>query len=784
MKQRRGYGPTVIVLVAVLVAAAGLAFLVTAGPATDYCERAALLREARQPEEALAAYIRAEAGGKPCKDRGQRIQISTALPQASVDFARAEVQAEAAKRDEAVKLYIAGLENDPASVGAQAALGKLLSEPAEGKEKGVRKAKRGCEWSNRLTAAGLPGAAGMALATDLDRERATCTKADEALAEANRVAQRELLAGEEHEQEGNDAEARSTYAAALHVDAGLGAAQTGLERTLSTQTPADEVASWLGGVPGSLEEALKWAIPVIVGALLLVLLIWIGARQAAGTWLGLRRHLEAAGKSPGLSLLRRVAQPELRVDVFEGGDPEGTGRSFSTLLSQALPEKAGKESEFAFDRVASGSEADQGAAKEIGELATEIPQTKLLGNVLTEFAKLFRRRKVKIRGYLIPAAGNRGVGVALTLEGSGMRSEVRKTIWEEEFDPKPGSGKAERWLRLVPAATIWARRELREQMRPDLELSAEDWRADSLLQAGVWWQARGDLGRAEALYADALERNPGLLPALHNLTVVEIRRAQYAQALRRLDQLGCELKREEEKEKERERERKKGEQEKPSANERWPTLKTGYLYTRTLALAYEAKKNGRADRVKLSQAHETATRLVRTLTRQIVSSESASGTGTLDDETLLELTNAEGPAVALLATLAVQGDRAVAMRALSCSDHSTLTRKELHEHPNQGPCALVDRYLLKRQSLSRRTRFNLACYYTVLAEATRGKDRDNCLDDALDQLDLALEGGELIAWANDDPALAFLKKKRKGKFNKTLERHTINSHSAGDDESA
>jgi tetratricopeptide (TPR) repeat protein len=768
--RKRSYGPTVIVLVAALVAAAALVFLVTAGPATDYCERAALLREARQPEEALAAYSRAEAGGETCKDRGWRIRIETALPQADADFASAAARAEAAEGDAAVELYIAGLENDPASVGALAALGKLLSESAEGDEKGVRPAKQGCEWSTRLTAAGLPGAAEIALASDSDLKRAACVEADKSLADANRLAESRLIAGKNHEQEGNDAEARSTYAAALHADAGLGAAQTGLERTLGTETPANEVTSWLGDVPGSLQDALKWAIPVIVGVLLLALLLWIGVRQLAGAWLGLRQHLEAAGKSPGLSLLRRVAQPELHVEVFEGGDPEGTGRSFSTLLSQALSERAGKESEFVFDRVASGSEADQGAAKEIGELATEIPQTKLLGSVLTEFAKLFRRRKVTIRGYLIPAAGNRGVGVALTLEGSGMRSEARKTIWEEEFDPQPGSGKAERWLRLVPAATIWARRRLQREMRPDLKLSAEGWRADALLQAGVWWQARGDLGRAEALFADALERDPGLLPALHNLTVVEVHRAQYSQALARLDRLSRELR-------------------DPQARERWPTLETGYLYTRALALSYEARKDGSVDSAKLSLALETASTLVRELPAKAAKTPGAeelerAHAPAPGDEDLVELTNAEGPAVALLAALTVQGDRTAAIRALNCPDQSPLSREDLNKRPSLGPCALVDRYLLTRQSLSRRTRFNLACYYTVLAEATRGEDRDNCLDDALDQLDLALEGGELIAWASGDPALAFLKEERKDEFNEALERHTVGTHSASDDGTA
>ena len=774
MDRNRNYGPLAIALVAAVVAAAALAALVTAGPETDYCERAALLREARQPEEALTAYSRAEAGGEPCKDRGQRIAIEAALPRASADFALAATRAEAADREGAIELYVAGLEGNPTSLGALAALEELLAEPKDGGAKGVRSARQGCDWSNRLTAEGVLGSAGVAFATDPVPKRVACAKAKDALAAANQLAETELLAGKNYENEGDEAQARLAYAAALHADAGLGAARIGLERTLGTETPADEVAAWLSDVPGSLEDALKWAIPALVGLLALALALWIGARQLAGAWLGLRRHLETAGESPGLSLLRRVAQPELTVEVFEGGDPEDTGRSFSTLLSQALPEKAGKEAEFAFDRVASGSHADQTAAEQIGELATEIPQTKLLGSVLKIFAKLFRRRTVRIRGYLIPAAGRRGVGVALTLEGSGMRSEVRKTIWEEEFDPQPGGDGAERWLRLVPPATIWARRRLQREMRPDLKLSAEGWRADALLQAGVWWQARGDLGRAEALYADALERDPGLLPALHNLTVVEVHRTQYSQALTRLDRLGREL-------------------QDPQARERWPTLETGYLYTRALALSYGAQADGGVDPTTMSKARETATTLVTTLTGEIISRRPAGSAGTPggeelehghaatpEDEDLIELTNAEGPAITLLAALVARADPVAAAKALNCTDRSPMTRKELNEQPNPGPCALIDRYLLNRQSLSRRTRFNLACYYTVLAEAAGADHEGKCLDRALDQLDLALEGGQLTAWANDDPALAFLKGKRQDEFSSALKRHTVSAHLSGD----
>lgn len=766
----KGYGPATIVAITVAALVAALAFFLTAGPRVSPCEQATLLEEARMQAAALEAYGRAEQEGRSCS-AGRRGAVERSLVEADGAFAEAGVQANRKHRIAAIDGYVTGLELDPTEAGALIALGGQLAVPDSEQPANPIPEENRCEWADRLTAAGTPSAAGAVLAADPDAGKAVCEGRLAKLSAAYEAASDELFRAEELREAGDDSSARGAYAAALGINTGLGAAETGLEGLLGDESRADEVASWLEGVPGSLETALKWGIPLLVALLVVAVLVWMGLRTLAVVSSRARRTLEFVGDHTGLSLLRKVAQPELSVDVFEGGDSKEVGRAFSTLLTQALPLKTGKEAEFPFDRVAVGSTEDQLAADEIGALAKDIPQAKLLGAVLQYAARFFRRRTIKVKGHLIPAAGNRGVGIALSIEGNGMRSECRRTIWGEEFDPKPGGDGDVRWLRLVPAATVWARWQLRREMEAEEELDSEGWLADALFQSGVQWQARSDLDRAEALYAGALEQDPGLLPALHNLAAVGIHRGRYSQAIERLNRLGRELRN-------------------PKIAARWPTLSTAHLYTRTLALAYEAKANGNGDSIMLDRARTTGETLVRTLATEIIARDpsrarKSPGQEELErihsprdhaDEILTELLDAEGPAIVLLAGITVRSRPDLAHAAVGCGEHAPISRLDLSTRTGPEPCDLINRYLLTRKNLSRRSRYNLACYHTTLAELIGGEAVAGCFENALDALDLALEGGELVEWSRLDPSLALLRDRRKAEFDKVLSNHEVQPH--------
>lgn len=68
----------------------------------------------------------------------------------------------------------------------------------------------------------------------------------------------------------------------------------------------------------------------------------------------------------------------------------------------------------------------------------------------------------------------------------------------------------------------------------------------------------------------------------------------------------------------------------------------------------------------------------------------------------------------------------------------------------------------KKHGLSYRVRYNLACYFSTTGD----------LDDAVKELDLGLERGDMVAWAPNDPTLEALKKRRKKEWNDVIARHS------------
>ncbi|HEY3552967.1 MAG TPA: hypothetical protein VGK66_04700, partial [Solirubrobacterales bacterium] len=96
------------------------------------------------------------------------------------------------------------------------------------------------------------------------------------------------------------------------------------------------------------------------------------------------------------------------------------------------------------------------------------------------------------------------------------------------------------------------------------------------------------------------------------------------------------------------------------------------------------------------------------------------------------------------------------------------------------PWQLID-YVKSREVVSRRTHYNLACYYTNLGTlAHRDSQRERCFDLALNELRISLVGGELGQWADLDPALTPLKQAKGEAFAEALKAHEIKKQ-GGDD---
>ena len=607
-----------------------------------------------------------------------------------------------ASSEKAVDEYGTGLNVNPFDENANLALTLELN-------KDLVEAPQQCEAANDLATAGLLTVAGVALSNAAAAGAERCREVAQALNDRRESAADLLREGRALEDRGA---ARQKYAEALLENANLAAAKAELEGSLNDETRLDEVGSAIADV---VDKARELLVPVVVALLALALATWIAVREGAARSATVRRWFQSLGKHPGLSFFYKAAVPAVSIEDFTGkGEGDLEGAYFSTLLAAETAKQTGREPAFPFDRVVKGREDEENVVAKLGDAIAEEPATKLLGSLVKIGSKLFRRRTVRLEGRLAPAA-DQGAGVLLAIESNG-REPASISLWEKAYDPKPGGKGAARWLRLAPAATVWARWQLAAAHAHPEQVKTEPWHSDALFQSAQAWQAQGEFVRAEALYAEALEKDPGLLPAAHNLSVIEIRSKGYARAKARVEALRRVLE--------------NGDGTGRSAadlKKLWPTLDTASLYTLTLALAYpEIDKGADGD---LGPAIDNARDLVSILAREIEPTEGEDRPAASATE---ELTLAEPASVVLLASLTFRGEEseqqeeAVSHAIGGGGEVQPVTRTQLRDRDSVGdlePWKLIHGYVEKQRSVSRRTHYNLACYFTTLSEQAGGERR-------------------------------------------------------------
>lgn len=796
-----------IVLAALLAAGYLNGCLNPNDPRASVCAQGDALRSARLLDAAEEAYADGNAKGEKCAGLSD---IERTEAEAEEYFATAGVYAStqpgnAASSKLAIDKFAAGLNLDPfdtkANLGLTLELNKRLVDP-----------KVQCATGANLVDDGLLTVAGVALANGLAEKVELCETTVETLATQRTTASTYLI--EANELDGADA--RDAYASALKANANLAAARTGLEESQDDDSHLDKIGSCIADIPEALKTALTWLVPLAVALFLLALLVWSAIREAAARRSWARKAAERAGRHPGLSFFYKAAVPDIEIAPFEGKGEGGLeGADFSTMLKGEIFKSPARGPAFPFDRVPGGPEPHVADGVTVFNLMTEIPATKLLGSILQVISKLFRRRKVLLTGRLTPPA-DKGVGVLLSVK-AGRGNDASTTLWELVYDPKPGGTGAVRWLRLLPAATIWAYRYLDRAQDPakHKKLEAENrtkglktdlWEAEALLQSAEAWELKGEPARAEPLYAAALEKDPGLLPAAHNLALIEMRRGNHRRALKRVEGLRTVLE--------------QGEPCGRTAKQMrclWPTLDAASLYTLTLTLAYleDDADTDQADEDRQPTAIATACTLVSTMARALAAKDkktretqekrktgekgkeeetkTAAAKGEEQTEkateekreqllqTLFEVT--EAPSVVILASLALKNgeeqDRKTAVE-FATSDDADLRDVTCAQLGNEldalKPWELVHGYVERQPDLPRRTYYNLACYYASLLEYAELGQKPELRKRALKLLEAGLVGGELVEWAKKDPSLAPLREFRRYEFTKVLKARTIESH--------
>lgn len=788
-------------LVAVAVVAFCRGYIDPWQPREDVCAQGKALSTARLLDAAKDTYEEGDCAGLQAVERTEadaEEHFAKAGVYASAQRpANAEMESSnAANSRKAIDNFAAGLALDPFEKKARTALTREL-------DKGLVDPEVQCETGSNMVDDGLLTVGGVALANGLPAKIKECEDALETLATRRTIAANYLS---EARDLSDEAEARERYARALTFNTSLVAARNELEGSLNDESLLDELASWIDDIPGALEQGLLWLIPLAIALFLAALAFWTLIRQLSARRRGARTFFERWGGHPGFSFIRSAAVPDIQIGTFTGkGEGALAGDDFATLLKGELYKSTARGPAFPLDRVPIEPAPTAQEGVTLTDLVAEIPATKVLGEAFRVGSKLFRRRKVLLCGHLTPAA-DKGAGVLLSLKG-GRDRDASVTLWERVYDPLPGGGGAVRWLRLVPAAAAWAQVYLKWAQDATTDFEPDDWETEALSRSAEAWELKDDSKRAEALYAAALEKDSGLLPAAHALAVIEIHRGNYVRALQRLDRVRRVLR--------------TGEPCGRTVKDMrclWPTLDAASRYKLILALAYLERDESSEGHWETNRpgARTEARALASTMARALAEKEARTGADeevkkekvslwwtprrkketrareearTTEEkreeslEALYEIT--EAPCVVVLASLELRcsspGDRQCAAKFAAAGGDGVeqVSRTQVCDKGLESlkPWQLIHGYVEQQPNLPRRTHYNLACYYAALLEGEIDPHRKSTLfERALKRLEAGLVGGELVGWAKGDPSLTPLRKLRPQKFTEVLEASTIEPH--------
>ncbi len=245
-----------------------------------------------------------------------------------------------------------------------------------------------------------------------------------------------------------------------------------------------------------------------------------------------RRPLEWIKRRVAGAVFRLAEQP-LSVTAFEGAEKEDAA-AVSSALSSAMTRigsvrRSGVDSVTAPIAAETATEAVADAVKATpagGELAAALLK---LGSVL------LARGVVQLNGHTLPPSVG-GPGLALTLAKGKGRVIERLTLRAVDFEPPVGVGpvvdagdETDRMLRVATAGAVWTHFKILEEVwgltDEELEMSVRtrSWLSYALTRIGIEGNERHGPDFARALYAKAVEADPGNLVAQFNLASVELK---------------------------------------------------------------------------------------------------------------------------------------------------------------------------------------------------------------------------------------------------------------------
>ncbi len=530
-----------------------------------------------------------------------------------------------------------------------------------------------------------------------------------------------------------------------------------------------------------------------------------------------------------------VAGTALHLDTFTASPEVGDASAVAAVLGAQLG-GAGVRRPLAGVDLATTPYRSTSVLENIAEAVKGLPKGQALAALIKLGQQLLPRDDLYLRGYLLESP-HRGAGLVLSIVSDRGQVTSSGTLWADILEPcklTPGGGGAGAGaagagaagaggaagaagalgagagaggaanaggedkptrdvLRLALAGAAWVQYQLLEEMGQATSryVRTTNWRSAALFEVAVHDEHDRDNRGLRALYALALDRDPGNLPALFNLAVLELHAGSRAQAYTRLRTVLAALA--------------NGE---PHPEGRDPLF---YQAHYNLAVTLQTQQREAAPAAPPTTSLEELARLcdvVGELERDIEQTrslalppgdgraKSAREVSTRQDaaarlETLMRI---EGPFLVLIAIRRQSSLENTTFEGMDNPDgtgHSTasssFSRAQVIATLEAWAAGAASDLSAQRLAFghiageapeaSYRTHYNRACYATLVAcklNAVAGPadEQNRALDWAITELECALEPGDLVAWARRDLALKYLREQRGNAFEEVLTRYT------------
>lgn len=469
--------------------------------------------------------------------------------------------------------------------------------------------------------------------------------------------------------------------------------------------------------------------------------------------------------------LRRVVHRPLVIGAIDGDEAGVLWQIRDALGTASAPIGGGVD-------LATGTDNSDQVLEGVGGALAKLPQGVLLAGAWRFVRLLVARTPLTVEGKTLPH-GRRGVGLSLSV-ARGRRLLRTVTLWQQSYElgPVPAEEEAEPpWERLAIGGAAWAQYTWLERLggrELTRSLGTADWQSFAFLQVGLEVTTRdADRDLAQALFAQAVARDPANLQALFNLAVVDRRGQEPEQAIERLLGLERAVAKEATPPGVEPNEANRPNREILERDSLWfqATYNLAAAYVQRYIAVYRPGDDP-VDQPDFAKALQRARLLVRDVEVALRWYARASSLTPTQRACRSAVEAVEGPGVALLASLhamRLRGrDIGVEPVGRTLQRWEVVKGAEAREFP---PHLLVEGFLVKdARRASHRARYNLACYYSRLAAMPGRRDGHLLLERALSELAYGVETGELVDLAIDDPGLRELRERKAPEFWETLGR--------------